>query len=270
MKYLNGSEIAGFIKERQARQIRSLIQSKGIKPRLDIVMCGNNDASQKYTHIKQIYGENIGAEVIVHNCQQVEAVSLIEELNANTLVTGVIVQLPLPDSSQTDEIVNSIKPEKDVDSLATDNKIFDSATATAIMWLLAGYNIDLNGKKIVIVGRGKLVGAPLEKIMISSGLNPVVIDEFTENNDSTMAEADILISAVGKPGIVKAELVKPGAVVVDAGVASENGVLKGDIEDSIYQREDLKAITPKMGGVGPLTVCALFDNLIKSANYLKN
>ncbi len=270
MKYLNGSEIAGFIKERQAKQVRSLSQAKGINLQLNIISCGDNLANKKYTSIKQKYGEDIGAEVIVHECTQTEAVNLIEKLNKDPLASGIIVQLPLPEPSETENIVNHIKPEKDVDSLVANNEHYDSATATAIMWLLAGYNIDLNAKKIVIVGRGKLVGAPLEKIMQKSGLSPIVIDEYTENNDLTIADADILISAVGKPGIVKSELVKPGAVVVDAGVASEDGVLKGDVDEAIYLREDIKAITPKIGGVGPLTVCALFDNLIKSANYLKN
>jgi methylenetetrahydrofolate dehydrogenase (NADP+)/methenyltetrahydrofolate cyclohydrolase len=266
MKYLNGSEIAGFIKERQARQIRSLVQSKGVKPRLDIVICGNDAASKKYTQIKQNYGENIGVEVVVHNCQQSEVASLINELNNSELVTGIIVQLPLPDPAKTSEIVSLIKPEKDVDSLRDNNHFFDSATATAILWLLAGYNIELNAKNIVIVGRGKLVGSPLEKIMLNSGLKPTVIDEFTANNDSSIAEADILITAVGKPGIIKAEQIKPGAVVVDAGVASEDGLLKGDVAEAVYDREDIKAITPRIGGVGPLTVAALFDNLIKAAS----
>ena len=269
MKYLNGSEIAGFIKERQARQIRSLVQSKGVKPRLDIVICGNDAASKKYTQIKQKYGESIGVEVVIHNCQQSEASSLIKELNSKESVTGIVVQLPLPDKSTTDELVNTIDLHKDVDSLVSENKYFDSATATAILWLLAGYNIETNAKKIVIVGRGKLVGEPLEKIMQKSGLKPVVIDEFTQNNDQEIAEADILISAVGKPGIIKANLIKPGCVVVDAGVASEGGVIKGDLEDAVYKREDIKAVTPKIGGVGPLTVAVLFDNLIKSANLLK-
>ena len=269
MKYLNGSEIAGFIKERQARQIRSLVQSKGVKPRLDIVICGNDAASEKYTQIKQKYGESICVEVVIHNCQQEDVGSLITELNANDSVKGIVVQLPLPNKGETTNIVNLISLQKDVDSLADKNNYYDSATATAIMWLLAGYNIDLNAKKIVIVGRGKLVGEPLEKIMQKSGLKPVVIDEFTQNNDQEIAEADILISAVGKPGIIKANLIKPGCVVVDAGVASEGGVIKGDLEDAVYKREDIKAVTPKIGGVGPLTVAVLFDNLIKAANLLK-
>ena len=118
-------------------------------------------------------------------------------------------------------------------------------------------------KNIVIVGNGKLVGAPLHKMWQASGLDCQVLDKQTGNKDATITLADIIVTAVGKPGIISSNIVKPGAVLIDAGVASEKGVLKGDVADDVYDRDDI-IITPKKGGVGPLTVCALFDNVIRA------
>ena len=265
MKILNGADIASFIKERQGHQARSLIQGSGIKPKLGIVVCGDNPISEKYIYLKQKYGNDISIETEIFKIDQTKAIETINKLNNDDSIHGIIVQLPLPDTSQTDEIVNTIKPEKDVDSLSTNSK-FDSATAVAILWLLSGYNIELNGKNIVILGHGRLVGDPLNKMMVASGLNPAVVDINTKNKDEFIDVAQIIISATGQPGILNVDNIPENAVVVDAGVASENGVLKGDVSEEVYiKRDDLK-ITPKIGGVGPLTVCALFENVIISAN----
>lgn len=262
MKYLSGSDLASFIKERQLHQVRILAGNK-IFPKLAIVICGNDLPSQKYIGLKQEYGNEIGIAVEIYKVEQTDAIKTIGVLNSNKEVQGIIVQLPLPDIKNTDEILNSVLPSKDLDGLGQ-NSIYDSATPTAIMWLLAGYNVNLAGKQIVIVGQGRLIGKPLVAIMQSSGLNPVVVDEFTENIPQTISEADVLVTAVGKANIIKAQDIRQGAVVIDAGVASENGVLKGDLADDVYERDDL-TLTPKTGGVGPLTVCALFDNVIKAA-----
>lgn len=265
MKMLNGSDIASFIKERQGHQARSLIQGSGIKPKLSIVICGDNPVSEKYIYLKQKYGNDISIETEIFKIDQASAIDTINKLNNDDSVHGIIVQLPLPEPSQTDEMVNAIKPEKDVDSLGTNSK-FDSATAVAILWLLSGYNIELNGKNIVILGHGRLVGDPLNKMMVASGLNPAVVDINTKNKDEFLEVAQIIISATGQPGILNVDNIPENAVVVDAGVASENGVLKGDVAEEVYTaRDDLK-ITPKIGGVGPLTVCALFENVIISAS----
>lgn len=268
MKLLNGSELVGFIKERQAHQVRGLRQEYKIAPKLAIIMCGNNQASSKYIELKKKYGQDILVDVEVHKIEQSDAVELIKTLNANTGVHGIIVQLPLPKTAETDAIVDTIDPAKDVDSLGK-NSVFDSATAIAIMWLLAGYNINLQGKNVVLLGKGRLVGAPLEKLLNSGDIYPTVIDEFTKNPEDILPHANVIISAVGKPGILHSEIVPEGAVVIDAGVASEGGVLKGDVADDVYERDDI-TITPKIGGVGPLTIAALFDNVIRSAYKIAN
>jgi methylenetetrahydrofolate dehydrogenase (NADP+)/methenyltetrahydrofolate cyclohydrolase len=218
-KLLNGSDLAGFIKERHARQVRSLRAQK-IIPKLAIV-----------------------------------------QLNHDKSVHGIIVQLPLTDASQTDDIVNLVAPEKDVDALGK-NAEFEPATPNAILWLLAGYNISLAGKKVLLIGKGKLVGAPLEKIFKNSGVDVAVIEGPTERLPKATAEADIIISAANTPEILHADMVKPGAVIVDAGVAGED--LKGNVVDDMYDRDDI-TITPQKGGVGPLTVCALFENVLRAA-----
>jgi methylenetetrahydrofolate dehydrogenase (NADP+)/methenyltetrahydrofolate cyclohydrolase len=171
--------------------------------------------------------------------------------------------LPLSDPAKTDEIVNLVSPAKDVDALGAKAE-FDPATPMAILWLLSGYNVDLAGKRILLIGRGKLVGQPLEKILKTSDFDVRVADRSTPDLASETQEADIIITATGSPAILKSDMVKEKAVVVDAGVASEDGKTVGDVADDVYDRDDL-TLTPKKGGVGPLTVCALFENVIRAA-----
>ncbi len=260
MKILNGSELAGFIKERQAHDVRSLRQSRDIKPKLDIIVTVNNPVIDLYVRLKQQYGADILIEVEVHRVDLTEVPKLLNMLNVDETVHGIIIQLPLEDPAKTDEIVNQVAPSKDVDALGSDAR-FEPATPMAIMWLLAGYNIDLAGKSVLLVGRGKLVGAPLQKLLSESGIDVTVADSKTADFAATVAEADVVITATGSPGILRANMFKPSAVVVDAGVASEDGRTVGDLAPDIYEREDL-TITPTKGGVGPLTVCALFENVI--------
>jgi len=263
MKLLNGLELAGFIKERQAHEVRSLRQGAQVTPKLAIVVTVEHPAIEVYMRMKQRYGDDILVDVDVHRVAQAEAPALIRQLNADSSVHGIIVQLPLEDPVQTDEIVNLVAPEKDVDALGKDAAL-DPATPMAILWLLAGYNIDLAGKKIVLVGRGKLVGAPLERIFRASGHDVAVVDRQTTDVHSVVSSADIVISATGTPGLVTSAMIKEGAVVVDAGVAGEQGKTVGDLADDVYERQDL-TITPRKGGVGPLTICALFENVIRAA-----
>jgi methylenetetrahydrofolate dehydrogenase (NADP+)/methenyltetrahydrofolate cyclohydrolase len=134
----------------------------------------------------------------------------------------------------------------------------------AILWLLSGYNVDLKGKRVLLVGRGKLVGAPLEKMLRDSDVDVHIADRSTEDLKSETLEADIIITATGSPAILYPDMIKERAVVVDAGVASEDGKTVGDVAPEVYDRDDL-TITPVKGGVGPLTVCALFENVIRAA-----
>lgn len=263
MKLLNGLELAGYIKGRQVHEVRALRQSAHVQPKLAIVLTIDHPAINTYIRMKQKYGMDLGVEVDVHRTRQAEAPELLDGLNRDLSVHGVIVQLPLEDASQTDEIVNLVAPEKDVDALGV-NAIFEPATPMAIMWLLSGYNIDLKGKKVLLVGRGKLVGAPLERILKSSGIDVQVADRSTVDLPQVSLDADVIITATGSPAVLTPSMIKQNAVVVDAGVASESGKIVGDLAPEVYERDDL-TITPQKGGVGPLTVCALFENVIRAA-----
>jgi methylenetetrahydrofolate dehydrogenase (NADP+)/methenyltetrahydrofolate cyclohydrolase len=263
MKLLNGKDLADYIKERQAREVRALQQAHDVQPKLAIVVTVDNPVINLYMRLKKQYGADILVDVDVHRVKQAEVPELLNMLSNDDSVHGVIVQLPLEDPTQTEEIVNLVPAHKDVDALGA-NAVFDPATPMAIMWLLAGYNIDLRGKRILLVGKGKLVGAPLEKIFKTSDLDVHVADRSTKDLAAETLEADIIITATGRPAILYPDMIKQDAVVVDAGVASEDGKTVGDVDDSVYERDDL-TITPAKGGVGPLTVCALFENVIRAA-----
>ena len=266
MKLLNGSELAAYIKDRQAHQVRGLRQAHGVIPKLAIVVTADNPVIEVYLRLKQRYGADIEVEVDVHRVPQTGVKELLNKLSNDETVHAIIVQLPLEDPSKTDEIVNLVPPEKDVDGLGVAPK-FDPATPLAILWLLSGYNIDLNGKRVLLVGRGKLVGAPLEKMLVASGITPEVADRNTPDVPGEVLKADVIISATGVGGLIKPDMVKQGAVVVDAGVASEGGKTVGDVAPEVYDRDDL-TITPLKGGVGPLTVSALFENVIRAAQRI--
>lgn len=262
MRLLNGAEMTSYIKERQTKQVRALRQADHIYPRLAIVVAKKDVASNTYIRLKKDYGKDILVDVEEHQVSQAEVSDKISLLSDRQDIHGIIVQLPLEDPSKTDEIVQKIAPEKDVDGLGSDVNFYP-ATPTAIDWLLTGYNIDTKNSKIVIVGNGRLVGQPLYKLWLGAGRNVSVIDE----GDDLLAElrnADIIVTATGQPGLIKSELIPVGATVVDAGVSIKDDKIHGDVDDAVYDRDDL-TITPKVGGVGPLTVAALFENVIRSA-----
>jgi methylenetetrahydrofolate dehydrogenase (NADP+)/methenyltetrahydrofolate cyclohydrolase len=264
MRLLNGRELAGFIKERQARQVRALRQTHHINPKLAIVVTVDNPVTEVYLRLKQKYGTDILVSVDVHRVFQSEVRNTLNMLSNDDSVHAIIVQLPLEDTTETEEIVNLVPPSKDVDGLGA-QPAFDPATPLAILWLLSGYNIDLNGKNVLLVGRGKLVGAPLEKLLINSGITPKVADKFTKDLKAETLQADVIITATGVHGVIKPDMLKDKAVVVDAGVASEGGKTVGDVAPEVYETRDDLTITPVKGGVGPLTVCALFENVIRAA-----
>ena len=260
MKVLNGKELAEFIKNRHVSECQRLITQYKVIPKLAIIVLNDNQIIDIYIRLKQKYGQDIGAVVEVHKINLNDVYSIIDVLNNDPLVHGIIVQLPINDVTKTDQIVNLVKPSKDVDALG-EMAIYDPATPKAILWLLAGYNIDLINKNVLLIGRGKLVGKPLEKMLINSNVNVTVADKKTNNIKEISLLSDVIITATGQPKILTSNMVKENSVVVDAGVASESGKTVGDLDPDIYNRSDL-TLTPVKGGVGPLTVCALFENLL--------
>lgn len=262
MKLLNGRDLASYIKQRQLQQVRTLV-GQGIQPKLAIVQVKDDPVINVYVSLKKRYGADIGVEVVSLHPDQSDIEQTLTELNSDAAIHGVIVQLPLSDPTQTDKVVNLVASSKDVDALGT-SPDFQPATPMAIMWLLAGHNIDLAGKRVLLIGRGKLVGQPLERQLRDSDVDVHVADRSTADLASETLQADIIITAAGSPALLFPDMVKQGAVVVDAGVASEDGRTVGDVAPELYERDDL-TITPEKGGVGPLTVCALFENVIRAA-----
>lgn len=257
MKELNGRELAGYVKERQARQVRQL-RGKKIFPKLAIFYDNDSPVIAKYMSLKQTYGEDIHIDVEVIKISKDDAAEKLKAAADDEKVTGIIVQLPLAECDMS--ILDLIPLKKDVDGLRGES---DTATAMAIHWLLTGYGIDLEHKKLAIVGRGKLVGAPLMKMWTESNYD---VSLFHRGDDlEKLADYDVIVTATGVPGLIKSRMIKYGGVIVDAGTASEGGVIKGDLDDEARERDDL-TLTPKIGGVGPLTVAMLFENVIRAAN----
>ena len=267
-RVLNGKELADFIKERQAKQVRALRQAHKIIPKLAILMTPKaNEAIGVYVKYKSIYAADILIETQVEVCEQADMSTVIERLNADDSVQGIIVQLPLDNIAQTDDIVNLIAPQKDVDGLGA-GADYPSATAEAINWLCGGYNVPLDSAKIAVVGQGRLVGAPLTKMWLNSGYSVTPIDIDTPDAKAIIQASDVVVSAVGKPGLIASADIKHKAVVIDAGTASENGTVVGDVADDVRERSDV-SITPVKGGVGPLTIALLYDHLIQACIKLR-
>lgn len=263
MKILNGAELVGYIKERQAKQVRGLRQAAQIFPKLAIIQTVDTPVIDTYVRLKQQYGEDILIDVEVYRPAPDEVTALIRRLNADDTVHGIIVQLPLDALLDTDAILDMVAPEKDVDGLGG-GAIFDAATPLAINWLTAGYGVALEQKRILIVGNGRLVGAPLANMWRRSGYDVRVVDETIDDLKSATLASDVIVTATGVPGLITSDMIRPDTVVIDAGTAAEHGKIVGDVAEDVRQRQDI-SITPSKGGVGPLTVAALFDNVIRAA-----
>lgn len=263
MKELNGSDLAGFIKARQAKQVRRLRQANQVIPKLQIIRTPGNPVIDIYVRLKKRYGADILVEVACATVAQADIASAIQRANRDKMVHGIILQLPIDDMSQVDGLLDTISPQKDVDGLSS-RHYFTPATALAIDWLLSGYNIELTHKAIAIVGAGRLVGWPLHELWTRNGLRPNLYDDHTTDLAKKLQQADIVVTATGVPHLITSAMVKPGAIIVDAGTASESGQIVGDVDAAVRARADIR-VTPVKGGVGPLTVAALFDNVLQAA-----
>jgi methylenetetrahydrofolate dehydrogenase (NADP+)/methenyltetrahydrofolate cyclohydrolase len=249
---LDGRELVGYIQERQVRQARSL----RVPARLAIVRQGSTPATDLFLRVKQTYGQEIGVAVDTYTEEPERLLERIHSLNKDRAVTGIIVQLPLADAPElTDVALSAVAPDKDVDGLVP-NSPFEAATPKAILWLLAAYNVDLKGKTIAVVGQGRLVGKPLADALEASGHTVKRLDDTTKSLKAELLEADIVVAATGQAGLITSEMIKTGTVVVDVGAPAS------DLADDLRERTDLK-LTANPGGVGPVTVAALFDNLLR-------
>lgn len=243
-------------------------QSWHVVPKLVIIQTVDNPVINTYVRMKQAYGDDIQVEVEAMHVTADDIMQTIQTLNDDPNVHGIIVQLPLEDGIDNDAVLASVLPSKDVDGLGKGDT-FIPATAQAIDWLLNGYNIDLRGRKIAIVGNGRLVGAPLAKLWRGAGHDVTVFDEHSQNMVKQLRRHSVIVSAAGVPSLILSNSVQPGAVVVDAATTAEHGKILGDVAAEVRERSDV-TITPEKGGVGPLTVVSLFENVIQAARFAAN
>lgn len=244
--------------------LKNRVKELGYIPKLAIVQVGEREDSNAYIKAKKSFAEKIGIEVFHNkfneNVGQREVVDLIKKLNNDKEISGIIVQLPLPPHLDSLEIINSISVEKDADGLVQNSKVIP-ATARGIKELLRFYSIDLIGKKVTVIGRSRIVGSPTAKMFEEEGSIVTVCHSKTENNKEKAKNAEILVVAIGKPRLIDTSYISKGQIVVDVGITRQDKGLIGDVDfDGVKDIVDM--ITPVPGGVGQMTVLALFENLV--------
>jgi methylenetetrahydrofolate dehydrogenase (NADP+)/methenyltetrahydrofolate cyclohydrolase len=276
---IDGKSIAAELKLKIKAKIEEQAQSRNRPPGLAVVLVGEDPASQIYVRNKREACEQVGIKSFYHclksDVTESELIALIHTLNIDPNVDGILVQLPLPKHIHTDSVIDEISPEKDVDGfhaynlgrLAQRRPALRPCTPQGVMMLLDHIHQQYKGKHAVIVGASNIVGRPMALELLIAGSTITICHRFTADLASFVSQADILVSAVGKPGLIKGDWIKEGSTVIDVGITRlANGSLVGDIEfDSAKERAAW--ITPVPGGVGPMTVAILLHNTILSAGY---
>lgn len=272
-KILDGKQIAKDYRQGLQDQVEAL-KEKGFTPKLSVILVGNDGASQSYVRSKKKAAEKIGMiSEIVHleeTATEEEVLNELNRLNNDDSVSGILVQVPLPKQVSEQKILEAINPEKDVDGfhpinigkLYIDEQTFVPCTPLGIMEILKHADIDLEGKNAVVIGRSHIVGQPVSKLLLQKNASVTILHSRSKDMASYLKDADVIVSAVGKPGLVTKDVVKEGAVIIDVGnTPDENGKLKGDVDyDAV--KEIAGAITPVPGGVGPLTITMVLNNTL--------
>lgn len=266
---LNGKALANEIKDELATEIEEL----GVQPTLASILVGGDPASKLYMKLQKQACQEVGITVDEHlldaSTQQTEVATLIRNLNANEQVNGIVVQLPLPEGFKTNMIVQEIDPLKDVDGVTPTNlgklmqgeEIFVPATPKGILRLLANYEIDFKGREIVIVNHSIVVGKPLSILCLNRNATVTVCHVYTRELKPHTQLADILVTATGVPNLIKSDMVKEGAIVVDAGISRTDDGIVGDVAFAEV-KEKVSYISPVPGGVGPMTIASLLENVV--------
>ena len=277
MKIIDGKAISTQIKDELKEKVAAY-KAEGVEITLAVIQVGNDPASSVYVGNKKKACEYIGvnsqAYELPEETTQEELLEIIDKLNKDDKVNGILVQLPLPKHIDETSVINAISPKKDVDgfhpvsvgNLSIGQKGFVSCTPAGIIQLLKRSNIDIAGKECVVIGRSNIVGKPVSLLMLRENATVTICHSGTKNLKEVASKADILIVAIGKPKFVTAEYVKEGAVVIDVGIhRNENNKLCGDVDyDDVVDK--VSAITPVPGGVGPMTIAMLMHNCVDSVN----
>lgn len=273
---INGKETSKKLRERIHKEALLLKEKTGILPGLAVILVGEDPASQIYVRNKKKACEEVDFRSweykLPAETTEEELLSLIDRLNGDATVHGILVQLPVPRHIDDKKVIARISPEKDVDAFSFENvgRImtgefdFVPCTPAGIMELLEEYGIDPASKRAVVIGRSNIVGKPMAMLLLHKNATVTICHSRTENLKEICAEADILVAAVGKAKFVTEDMVKPGAVVIDVGMNRDENGLCGDVDfDAV--KEKASYITPVPGGVGPMTITLLLKNTLTSA-----
>jgi methylenetetrahydrofolate dehydrogenase (NADP+)/methenyltetrahydrofolate cyclohydrolase len=284
---LDGKKTAADIRQELKKETASVVGKLGRKPGLAVLLVGENPASESYVKSKQKNAKEIGYNSILRreneSISEDKVLEIVSDWNEDDSIDGILVQLPLPKHIDEQKIINSIDPDKDVDGfspismgrLVLGLKGFQPCTPAGIIELLRRYDIDTEGKHVVVVGRSNIVGKPIANMLLQKG-NPgnstvTLCHSRTQDLSFYTKQADILVAAIGSPEAIDADMIKDGAVVIDVGInrveddSRERGYrLTGDV-DLVNSKEKLKAYTPVPGGVGPMTIAMLLKNTLESA-----
>ncbi|WP_294954751.1 bifunctional methylenetetrahydrofolate dehydrogenase/methenyltetrahydrofolate cyclohydrolase FolD [Sulfurovum sp.] len=277
MQLIDGKSLAKKVQDNVAKEVEELKQVKNIVPGLAVLLIGDDPASHAYVKMKAKACEKVGFYSITHNMpetiSQDEIIATIEMMNANPRIDGILVQLPLPKHIDTDRILEVIDPKKDVDGfhaynvgrLVTGLDSFVACTPLGVMKMFEEYEIDLQGKDVCVVGASNIVGKPMASLLLNANATVTVTHIFTKDLKAHTSAADIVVVGVGVPGLIKEDMVKEGAIVIDIGINRiEDGSLVGDV-DFKNVAPKCSYITPVPGGVGPMTIAMLLSNTLKSA-----
>ena len=273
---ISGKELSKKIRKELKEEVKSL-KEKGVNPKLAVIMVGDDAGSQVYVKNKSKACEKVGIEfeeyLFDDKLQEEELLRLIEKLNVDDSIHGILLQSPVPKHIDINKAFRTISPDKDVDgfnpinvgNLSIGEDAFISCTPYGIVKMLEEYNIETVGKKAVILGRSNIVGKPMIQCMLNKNSTVTVCHSKTQKIEEEVKRADIVIAAIGKPKFVKADMIKDGAVVIDVGINRlEDGSISGDLDyDKICEKASY--ITPVPGGVGPMTIAMLLSNVVKAA-----
>lgn len=280
MEILDGKKVSAKVREDLKLEVDNL-KKEGIKPKLAVIMVGNDLASKVYVRNKNKACEEIGIEyeefLLGEETTMEELLNVIDNLNKNQHIDGILLQSPIPKHLDINKAFRAILPEKDVDGfhpinagkLSIGEKCFVPCTPHGVVKIIEEYNIETEGKNVVIVGRSNIVGKPLIQCMLQKNATVTVCHSKTRNLEEFTKKADILIVAIGKQKFITENMVKEGAVVIDIGInRNEEGKLVGDVDfDNVSKKASY--ITPVPGGVGPMTVAMLMENVVEAAKQNK-
>ena len=277
MQLIDGKSLAKKVQTTVTTEVEKLKQEKNIVPGLAVILIGDDPASHAYVKMKAKACEKVGFYSITHNMpdtiSQDEIIATIKMMNDNPRIDGILVQLPLPKHVDTDKILEVIDPKKDVDGfhaynvgrLVTGLDSFVACTPLGVMKMFEEYNIELRGKDVCVVGASNIVGKPMASLLLNAEATVTITHIYTKDLKSHTSKADIVVVGVGVPGLIKEDMVKEGAIVIDIGINRiEDGSLVGDVD---FENVSPKCayITPVPGGVGPMTIAMLLSNTLKSA-----